>query len=93
MVDDVVLIKPCKSKATLEATLKRSLRLNLSECAVKLRDAGFDVLADTPFILVFKKDFEFTLFPSGKLLVKVLKSETQFKKEALGIYKIIGVFE
>jgi ArsR family metal-binding transcriptional regulator len=70
------LVKPCKSTAAYEAVPSGNLRLDLSALPSKLKPLGYELIADAKVMLVMMKhDNEISIYPSGKLLIKVHSQE------------------
>jgi transcription termination factor Rho len=68
------IVRPCSTRAAYEGVPKRQMKLNLNECAKMLQDKGYEVIALTDYVMVVKREYEFTVFPSGKILVKDIDS-------------------
>lgn len=66
------LIQPCKSTAAFEAVPQSKLKLDLAGLHSGLQDLGYQIVADARVVLVVEKDgCEVSIFPSGKLMIKV----------------------
>ena len=87
------IIRPCSTKAAYEGILKRKANLNLSECSNKLRDKGYELLAVTDYVMVVRKDFELTLFPSGRVVVKDINDLESAKTVIEKLHKDLGLYE
>ncbi|WXG47474.1 MAG: hypothetical protein WED05_12575 [Candidatus Atabeyarchaeum deiterrae] len=87
------IIRPCSTKAAFEAVLKRQVRINLTESSKELESKGYELIAVTDYVMVVKRDYEFTVFPSGRVLIKdiedmnVAKSLIEKLLEDLGLYE------
>jgi hypothetical protein len=81
------LLKPCKGYAGYLSTLKKQRKVDLKSLVGKLESQGHEVL-DAKHLLVVKKDYEVTIYPNGKLLVKTDDKE-QARKAVEAVYGII----
>lgn len=82
------LIRPCKSTAAFISQPKRNMKLDLSGCADKFREAGYKV-TDASVLLIVEKDEELTVYKTGKILIKTESEETA-KREAEEAYRILS---
>lgn len=81
------LLKPCKGYAGYLSTMKERTKVDLKSLVDKLESQGYEVL-NVKHLLVAKKDFEVTIYPNGKLLVKTDDIE-EARKVVESIYGII----
>ena len=66
------LIKPCKSTAAFEAVPQDQVKLDLESLIPKLSSSGFQIITDAGVLLVVEKDgCEISIYPTGKLLLKI----------------------
>ena len=63
------LMKPCRTATAFVSTLKKPMRVDLSQAADRLRTSGWHV-NDVKVMLILEGDPELTLYESGKILVK-----------------------
>lgn len=73
-------IRPCRSRAALEAVPKKNLRVNLE--SVKKR---FKVIAETPIAVVIDSGCEVIVHRYGKLTFKNLSDTLENRETARGI--------
>jgi hypothetical protein len=86
------LLRPCQGKAAFEAVLKSQIQIDISKRVKVLRARGYDVL-DAGIMLVAKKDeFEISIYPSAKLLIKC-ESKEKATQKANEIYEILDISE
>jgi esterase/lipase len=76
-------IKPCKDKGGISVKPKKSIKLDLS----KIKN-NFEVVVDTPILIVIKKEDEIIVHNYGELIFKHLKDKEKIKKIAEEIYKV-----
>lgn len=84
---DFYILRLCSGKTAFEALPKKGVRFRRSELAEKLRAKGYTTEEYGP-LLIIKQEFETTIFPSGRLLMKCDKEE-QAKEIATRIGQII----
>lgn len=66
-----VLLKPCKGSHGFQGVTDRNLKLDLSRVNSLLLGEGFEEKMCVDIIMVVQKeDLEFTIYPSGKFLIK-----------------------
>ena len=63
------LMKPCRTATAFVSTLKKPVRLDLTDAAARLRAAGRHV-TDVKVMLIVEGEPELTIYESGKILVK-----------------------
>ena len=63
------LMKPCRTATAFVSTLKKPMRVDLTQAAERLRGAGW-VVNDVKVMLIVEGEPELTLYESGKILVK-----------------------
>lgn len=81
--------KPCKSRVAFEFIPKKRVKLEIPKVAEGLRNAGVFIEIETPFLLVLKIGVPITLFQSGKILVKETNVESEARKTAEKIVRLI----
>lgn len=84
---DFYIVKLCSGKTAFEALPKTSIRLRCSALAEKLRASGYTT-EEYGSLLIVRREFETTIFPSGRLLMKC-NEEQRAREEAARIGKII----
>jgi TATA-box binding protein (TBP) (component of TFIID and TFIIIB) len=89
----MLVVRPCSTRAAYEGVLKRQLRLNLNECSKTLQEKGYEVIALTDYVMVAKKEYEFTIFPSGRVLVKDVDSIELAKMAMEKLFGDLGLHE
>lgn len=74
------IVKPCKSTAAFEAIPQKQQRLDLNQLETELFKLGYRIHTNAGVILVVVKNgSEISIYPTGKLLLKV-ESESTAKK-------------
>jgi hypothetical protein len=86
---ELATVRPCKGTTALEVLPKERLGLDLSACAMRLREAGLEV-TDAKVLLVVEGRIRATVYPSGRMLVHASEEE-EAAKHALEILAIAGV--
>ena len=75
--------KPCRGRGGFEFVPKGKHALNLAEACLKLRKAGADIEAESPYLAIVKfRGARVTIFRSGKALVKGVKEEGKAREIA-----------
>jgi TATA-box binding protein (TBP) (component of TFIID and TFIIIB) len=87
------IIRPCATKAAYECILKRKINLNLTEISDKLRDKGYELIAVTDYVMVVRKGYELTIFPSGRVIVKDIDAIESAKVVIEKLHKDLGLYE
>ena len=83
------LMKPCRTATAFVSTLKKPMRVDLSDAAERLRGTGWRV-NDVKVMLILEGDPELTLYESGKILVKT--DDAQSARGAIDrVYETIGL--
>lgn len=72
------IIKPCSTKAAFEIVLNKKY---VEICIERAQEKGFEKVADTPFVKIFRREIKLSFFTSGKILVEGLEN-----KEAVEIF-------
>lgn len=88
------LLKPCKGSRGFQGISDRNLKLDLATLEGILEDADFTKKVAARIIMVLEKEgLEFTIYPSGKFLIKpsdpdddVLKEKAEEEAEKLVTY-------
>lgn len=80
-----MIIRKCSTKGAFEAFPEKNIQLDLS----KLK--SFKAIATTPFLVIIKDKFEVTCFKTGRLLIKNCANKGDAEKQAVKIYKKLGV--
>lgn len=88
MDSDFYILKPCKSTAAYEAVPKRNIKLDLKGLLQRLITAGYDEICDANVMIIVKKDYEVSIYRSGKLLIKT-EDELKAKRLAAEIFGLI----
>ncbi len=82
-------IKKDRIGAALEVIPNNSLNLSMTSTEKKLIGIGYQSIVLSPFMLVVKREEEFTIFPSGKLVVRALTDKGKLEQLANEIYGAI----
>ena len=68
--ENFLTVQPCKNRAAWEARPKKPLKLNLPALASHLTETEYQIVVDTPHILIVEKNaIQFTIYPSGRILL------------------------
>lgn len=81
-----MIIRKCSTKGAFEAFPEKDKFLNIK----KLRTL-YKTIADTPFLVIIKDKFEVTCFKTGRLLIKNCPNKEDAEKQAVKIYKKMGI--
>ena len=81
--------KPCKSRMAFEFIPKKRTKLDLESIAKKLKEKEVFIEIETPFLLVLKMGTPITLFQSGKILIKETNVESDARKIAEKLARIL----
>jgi hypothetical protein len=87
------IIRPCATKAAYEGILKRKVNLNLTEFSDKLKDKGYELIAVTNYVMVVRKGYELTIFPSGRVIVKDIDDLESAKVIIEKLHEDLGLYE
>jgi TATA-box binding protein (TBP) (component of TFIID and TFIIIB) len=87
------VIRPCSTKAAYEGVLKRKVNLNLSECSCKLKAKGYELIAVTDYVMVVRKKYELTIFPSGRVIAKDVNDLESAKTVIEKLHEDLGLYE
>jgi ribonuclease HIII len=68
------IIKPCSTKAAFEIVLDKKY---VEICMERAQEKGFEKVADTPFVKIFRREIKLSFFKSGKILVEGLESKEE----------------
>lgn len=90
---NLTIIRPCSTKAAYEGILKRKVNLNLAICSNKLKDKGYDLIAVTDYVMIVRKDYELTIFPSGRVIVKDIDDLLSAKNLIEKLHQDLGLYE
>jgi hypothetical protein len=90
-MEKVFIFRPCKTGAAFEAILKKNVKLDLEKISKTLEENGYKILALTDYILMIRGDYELSIFPSGKVLIKDINDATLAEMIIEKIYKILGL--
>lgn len=84
---DFYFVRLCSGRSAFEALPKKSVRFDKTQLAEKLREKGY-LTEDYGSLLIAKKEFEVTIFPSGRLLMKT-NEDAKARAEAQTIGNLI----
>ena len=86
----MLIAKPCTSMKGIIVTPQEKYDADLEELCECLADKGYRIKRVTKFLALITKNYDITVFPSGKIIVK----DTSDREEALEIAReIYGCFE
>jgi ArsR family metal-binding transcriptional regulator len=91
MTNEIFIVKPCSTRAAFEGVLKRQTKLDLTDYSRALSNRGYELVAVTDYIIVAKKEYEFTIFPSGRVLVKDIDDPDLAKTLIEKLYGDLGL--
>ena len=86
---DFYTIKEGQNGATVEILPNKEIRLSTKNIMGKMLGLGYEVVTETPFVIVMKRDTEVTAFPSGKLIIKNMEDESEIRSIVDEIYSEI----
>ncbi len=66
----MALVRPCKTSAAYEALPERQGRLDMARLRARLEQAGYEVLLDARVMLLVRGPLEFTVYQTGRVLMK-----------------------
>ncbi len=94
----MIISKPCTTMRGVVVgaySWDHPLRLDLRKTAECLRDSGFDVIRIIPnMVLIVKVNgYETSIYPTGKIIIKLLDDADEGRKIAEVIYRCAGVWE
>ena len=84
------IAKPCRTERAYEVIPEKELNLDLDLVVEKLKNSGYTTVIRTPHIAIVKKEFEVSLYPSGRILIKKAESREIAEKIADEIYGVIS---
>ncbi len=83
------LMKPCRTATAFVSTLKKPMRVDLTQAADHLRSAGWQV-NDVKVMLILEGEPALTLYESGKILVKTDDAD-EARSAVDRVYETIGL--
>ncbi|MCX8174416.1 MAG: hypothetical protein N3F63_07430 [Thermoplasmata archaeon] len=84
---DFYIVKLCSGRTAYEALPKKGVKFRVSALAEKLRANGYTA-EEYGSLLIARRKFETTIFPSGRLLMKCNESQDA-REEAARIGRMI----
>ena len=87
------IIRPCSTKAAFEGLLKRKVNLNLSDYSNRLKDKGYELIAVTDYVMVVRKNYELTIFPSGRVIAKDISDLESARAVIEKLHEDLGLYE
>ena len=83
-------VKPCAAADYYRVAPGKELELDLRSSANKLKEAGYELGIVTRALITFRKGGkEFSMFPSGRMIVRGVASEEEAVEVALEILHLI----
>ena len=79
-----MIVRKCSTKGAFDAFPENSKQMDLD----KIRKSKFQIVADTPFLVIIKNKFEVSCFKSGKLLIKNC-TKKEAEKQAKVIFDLV----
>ncbi len=79
-----MIVRMCDSKGAFEAFPEKQIKLDLKNIT-KI----FEVIIETPVLIIIKDKFEVSIFRDGKLLIKNCKSLEEAEEQARRVYELI----
>ena len=77
-----MIVRLCSSGGAYEVIPDKQLKINLS----KLKDK-FEIVVETPSVVIIKDKFEVSIFKNGKLLIKRCNDKEKAEEQAKTIYQ------
>ncbi len=85
------IIKPCAGGTVFVIHFDKARKIDFKDIVPKLKGSKFKVAIETPEVLLLKSgDIDITLFKSGKIMAKNVKSHEEAKKIAKELGTAIG---
>lgn len=89
MLEDVFIVKPCKTKASYEIVPKKNFKVDFS-CVDSLANDYLKIVAPTPFVYAVRfRSVEMNLFSSGKIIVKEIEDQEEAASFGLKLLEVI----
>jgi hypothetical protein len=82
------VVRLCKEEA-MSVVPTETLRYDLDKAAELLRGKGYEVKMQGPMVIAKAKDFEATLYTSGRLLVSRIETKEKATEAANLVYEAV----
>ncbi len=82
--------KPCKTERAYEVIPETRMEIDAERMAEKLEDNGYSIIIKTPHIVVVRKEYEISVYPSGRILIKKVDDRKVAERIADEIYGVIS---
>lgn len=89
----MLIAKPCTSMKAINITPEERLDLDLEDVCECLSRKGYQIKRVTRFLALVKKDYDISIFPSGKIIVKDTNDKEEALKIALEIYECMNSYK
>lgn len=76
-----MIVRLCDTKGAYEALPEKQMKVDLSRLKNK-----FNIVIESPVIVIIKDEFEVSIFRNGKLLIKNCKSQEKAEEQARKVY-------
>jgi len=87
--EEMFVLKPCKTGAAFQGTPKKNVKLDLSKYETILKQHGYEIILHTNDVLIVKSKYDISIFPSGRVLIKDVKSEKDARAELDKIFMLL----
>ena len=85
------VVKPCAGGTVFVINFDRMHKIDFKGIVTKVKGSQFNVAVETPEVLLLKSgDVDLTIFKSGKIMAKNVKSREEAEKIAKDFGSIIG---
>ncbi|WP_371807523.1 hypothetical protein [Thermococcus sp. CX2] len=85
----VITTRPCTSMKAVTIVPEKKYRIDLRELCECLKKREYRVKKVTPFLAIVSREFEVSIFPSGRIIVRDTSDEKEALKIAREIYECI----
>ncbi len=82
--------KPCRTERAYEVIPEMKMNIEVEHIAERLERHGYSIVIKTPHIVVIRKEFEVSVYPSGRILIKKVDDKEVAEKIADEIYGVLS---
>jgi ABC-type transport system substrate-binding protein len=82
------VVRLCKEEA-MSVVPTEAVRYDLDKAAALLREKGYEVQMQGPMVIAKAKEFEATLYTSGRLLVSRVETKEKAAEAANSVYEAV----
>lgn len=88
-MEKMFLLKPCRTGAAFQGTPNKCKKIDLVKAEAVLKEKGYEIVLNTKNVLIVKSNYNISVFPSGRVLIKDIKDEKEACKQIEKVYKIL----